>query len=58
MKKNVIVSLADANYFPLLDELINSIKKFKESGGTSNRVANFPIIKFPDQNKAANVRKV
>ena len=31
MKKNVIVSLADANYFPLLNELINSIKKFKES---------------------------
>jgi autonomous glycyl radical cofactor GrcA len=31
MKKNVIVSLADANYYPLLDELINSIKRFKES---------------------------
>ena len=31
MKKKVIVSLADANYFPLLEELINSIKKFKES---------------------------
>jgi len=31
MKKNVIVSLADSNYFPLLEELINSIKKFKES---------------------------
>ena len=31
MKKNVIVSLADANYFPLLEELIDSIKKFKES---------------------------
>ena len=31
MKKNVIVSLADANYFPLLEELINSIKRFKES---------------------------
>ena len=31
MKKNVIVSLADSNYFPLLDELINSVKKFKES---------------------------
>ena len=31
MKKNVIVSLADANYFPLLDELIDSIKRFKES---------------------------
>jgi len=31
MKKNVIVSLADANYFPLLEELIGSIKRFKES---------------------------
>ena len=31
MKKNVIVSLADANYFPLLEELIGSIKKFKGS---------------------------
>ncbi|MSP10072.1 MAG: glycosyl transferase [Pelagibacteraceae bacterium] len=31
MKKNVIVSLADSNYFPLLDELIHSIKRFKES---------------------------
>ena len=31
MKKNVIVSLADANYFPLLSELINSIKRFEKS---------------------------
>ena len=31
MKKNVIVSLADSNYFPLLDELINSIIRFNES---------------------------
>ena len=31
MKKNVIVSLADANYFPLLDELVDSIKSFKQS---------------------------
>ena len=31
MKKNVIVSLADANYFPLLEELVNSIKRFSES---------------------------
>ena len=31
MKKNVIVSLADSNYYPLLDELIDSIKRFKES---------------------------
>ena len=31
MKKNVIVSLADSNYFCLLGELINSIKRFKQS---------------------------
>ena len=31
MKKNVIVSLADANYFPLLEELVASIKRFKDS---------------------------
>jgi len=31
MKKNVIVSLADANYFPLLVELVDSIKRFEES---------------------------
>jgi len=31
MKKNVIVSLADANYFPLLEELIDSVKRFKQS---------------------------
>jgi len=35
MKKNVIVSLADANYFSLLEELIDSVKRFKES----NKVA-------------------
>ena len=35
MKKNVIVSLADANYFPLLEELIDSIKRFKESENTA-----------------------
>ena len=31
MKKNVIISLADSNYFDLLNELIDSIKRFKES---------------------------
>jgi len=31
MKKNVIISLADAKYFELLNELIDSIKRFKES---------------------------
>jgi len=31
MKKNVIVSLADSNYFNLLNELVDSIKSFKKS---------------------------
>ena len=31
MKENVIISLADSNYYELLDELVNSIKRFKES---------------------------
>ena len=31
MKENVIVSLADSNYFELLNELIESIKSFEES---------------------------
>ena len=31
MKNYTIVSLADANYFDLLNELVNSILQFKES---------------------------
>ena len=31
MYQNVIVSLADSNYFPLLLELVESIQRFKES---------------------------
>ena len=31
MNKNVIVSLADSNYFPLLNELVDSILNFNES---------------------------
>jgi hypothetical protein len=31
MKKNAIVSLADSNYFELLNELIDSIKRFEQS---------------------------
>ena len=31
MKKNVIVSLADANYFTLLKEMVQSVKRFEQS---------------------------
>jgi len=33
MKENTIVSLADSNYFELLNELIDSIKQFEQSKG-------------------------
>ena len=35
MKKNVIISLADSNYYPILSELIHSIKRFSESNNTA-----------------------
>ena len=35
MKKNVIVSLADSNYFELLNELIDSIKSFDENNNVA-----------------------
>jgi len=31
MKENAIISLADSNYFELLNELVDSIKRFKQS---------------------------
>ena len=35
MKENVIISLADSNYFELLNELVDSIKRFKDSKNTA-----------------------
>ena len=35
MKENTIISLADANYFELLCELIDSIKRFEQSKETA-----------------------
>jgi len=35
MKQNVIVSLADSNYFELLNELVDSIKSFEKSKNTA-----------------------
>jgi len=35
MKKNVIVSLGDSNYFELLNELVDSIKSFEQSKDTA-----------------------
>jgi len=35
MKENVIISLADSNYYDLLDELVDSVKRFKECENTA-----------------------
>ena len=35
MNSRAIVTLADSNYFDLLNELIDSIKKFSESSSTA-----------------------
>ena len=61
MKKNVIVSLADSNYFPLLEELIDSIKRFRESSNTAicvldaglNQDQKEKLIKKVDEVKSA-----
>ena len=44
MKKNVIISLADSKYFDLLNELIDSIKRFKESEKVAFCVLDLSLI--------------
>ena len=55
MKKKVIVSLADANYYPLLDELVNSIKIYKESSDVAICILDAGLT---DQQKEALSLKV
>ena len=55
MKKKVIVSLADANYYPLLDELVNSIKSYKESSDVAICILDAGLT---DQQKEALSLKV
>src|SRR6056300_632897 len=55
MKKNVIVSLADANYYLLLDELIDSIKQFKESENVAICILDAGL---EDNQKEALLKKV
>ena len=61
MKNNTIVSLADSNYFDLLNELVDSILKFSESkevdicildAGLSNEQKNILSTKVKDIKKA------
>ena len=55
MKKNVIVSLADSNYFELLNELVDSIKNFEKSKDTAICVLDAGLT---EQQKHILLRKV
>ena len=55
MKKKVIVSLADSNYYPLLDELVNSIKSYEESSDVAICILDAGLT---DQQKEALSLKV
>ncbi len=55
MKKNVIVSLADSNYFPLLEELISSIKRFDESKNLAICILDAGLTKEQKQNLSLKV---
>ena len=58
MKKNVIVSLADANYFPLLEELINSVKKFEESNNVAICILDAGLTKEQKESLSNKVDEV
>ena len=58
MKKNVIVSLADANYFPLLDELIKSIKRFKESENIAICILDAGLTQEQKENLSGKVDEI
>tara|TARA_Y100000590_G_scaffold463668_1_gene631015 strand:+ start:1502 stop:2413 length:912 start_codon:yes stop_codon:yes gene_type:complete len=55
MKKNVIVSLADSNYFELLNELIDSIKSFSQSSDTAICILDAGLL---DEQKKTLLEKV
>ena len=58
MKKNVIVSLADANYYPLLDELINSIKRFKDSENIAICILDAGLTEEQNKNLSSKVDEI
>ena len=58
MKNNVIVSLADANYFNLLNELIDSIKSFKESSDVSICILDAGLSKEQNETLSKKVDEI
>tara|TARA_B100001121_G_scaffold139988_1_gene122749 strand:+ start:1078 stop:1989 length:912 start_codon:yes stop_codon:yes gene_type:complete len=58
MKKNVIVSLADANYFPLLEELVKSIKSFEKSKDVAICVLDAGLTEQQKEHLSKNVDEI
>jgi hypothetical protein len=58
MKKNVIVSLADANYFSLLNDLIDSIKRFKQSENVAICILDAGLTEDQKKNLSSKVDQI
>ena len=58
MKKNVIISLADAKYFDLLNELVDSIQSFKESQNSAICILDAGLTKEQRQNLSNKVDEI
>ena len=58
MKKKAIVSLADANYYPLLDELINSVKRFKDSKNIAICILDAGLTEEQKKNLSSKVDEI
>jgi len=58
MKKNAIISLADSSYYELLIELINSIKRFKNSSDVSICVLNAGLTEDQVNNISKKVDEI
>ena len=58
MKENVIISLADSNYYDLLDELIDSIKRFKESENTAICILDAGLLDEQKKNLSQKVDEI
>ena len=58
MNKNVIISLADAKYFELLNELVDSIQRFKESQNTAICILDAGLTEEQRQNLSNKVDEI
>ena len=58
MNNNAIVTLADSNYFELLEELVDSVKRFKESENTAICILDAGLTEEQKKNLSAKVDQI